>query len=185
MLLYRMIWKQRRSECFYIAWKKNAINAINAISKHSTTLHLDALRSSGYTESLSYIENLPKKTRNRKRNIILFNPPYSKNVATNTGKSFLKLIDKNFPKGSLTTRRFYPRKKANKVTRVSHAIAGRITPALCKVSVWPPASSTRQKWKQPTRTTPNFTSVSQNYLSKLDIMSTSSHSGTRNIKEDC
>ena len=44
----------------------------------------------------------------------------------------------------------------------------------------PPASSTRQKWKQPTRTTPSFTSVSQNYLSSLDIKSTSSHSGTQN-----
>ena len=49
---------------------------------------------------LSYTENRPKKTHNRKRNIIWFNPPYSINVATSTGKSFLKLIDKHFPKGS-------------------------------------------------------------------------------------
>ena len=64
------------------------------------------LRSSGYTNSLSYIENRPKKTRNRKRNIIRFNPLYSKNVATNTGKSFLKLIDKHFPKGSKLSKIF-------------------------------------------------------------------------------
>ena len=32
--------------------------------------------------------------------LLWFNPPYSKNVATNIGKSFLKLIDKHFPEGS-------------------------------------------------------------------------------------
>lgn len=35
--------------------------------------------------------------RNRKRNIIWFNPPYSKSVATNVGKAFLKLLNKHFP----------------------------------------------------------------------------------------
>ena len=38
--------------------------------------------------------------RKRHRNIILFNPPYSKNVVTNIGKTFLQLIDKHFPKSS-------------------------------------------------------------------------------------
>ena len=37
-----------------------------------------------------------KKVRQRK--IIWFNPPYSVNVETNIGKTFLKLIDKHFPK---------------------------------------------------------------------------------------
>ena len=60
-------------------------------------------------------------------------------------------------------------KKANKETRVSHAIVGRITLVLCKVSVWFPATSTTQKWKRP------------NYLSSIDTMSISSHSGTQNI----
>ena len=32
------------------------------------------------------------------RKIIWFNPPYSVNVETNTGKTFLKFIDKYFPK---------------------------------------------------------------------------------------
>ena len=33
----------------------------------------------------------------RKRKIIWFNPPYSKNVSTNVGKFFLNLIEKHFP----------------------------------------------------------------------------------------
>ena len=37
------------------------------------------------------------ETKNRKRNIIWFNPPFSKNVSTNIGKNFLNLINKHFP----------------------------------------------------------------------------------------
>ena len=36
----------------------------------------------------------------RKRNIIWFNTPYSKNVKTNVAQKFLRLIDKHFPKSS-------------------------------------------------------------------------------------
>ena len=38
-----------------------------------------------------------KKTRSRKRKIIWYNPPYSKNVSNNVGQSFLKIIDEEFP----------------------------------------------------------------------------------------
>ena len=38
-----------------------------------------------------------KKTRSRKRKIIWYNPPYSKNVSINVGQSFLKIIDEEFP----------------------------------------------------------------------------------------
>ena len=40
------------------------------------------------------------KTRNvkEKRNVIWFNPPCSKNVKTNIGKTFLQLLSKHFPK---------------------------------------------------------------------------------------
>ena len=40
------------------------------------------------------------KKRKRGRNIIWFNPPYSKTVRTNVARDFLKLIDKHFPKTS-------------------------------------------------------------------------------------
>jgi len=38
--------------------------------------------------------------RNRQRNIVWFNPPFSRNVATNIGRKFFALLGKHFPKGS-------------------------------------------------------------------------------------
>ena len=61
----------------------------------------NALKSSGYNEQIHYVENQDQgraKSRNRSRNMIWFNPPYSQNVRTNIAKSFLCLIDKHFPK---------------------------------------------------------------------------------------
>ena len=67
--------------------------------KKATPIHDDALKSCGYAESLSYTNDQPRrKRRNRLRNIIWFNPPFSKNVSTNIGCTFLKLVDKHFPK---------------------------------------------------------------------------------------
>ncbi len=44
------------------------------------------------------MKQAPQKTRrNRQRNIIWFNPPFSKNVKTNIARNFLCLIDKHFP----------------------------------------------------------------------------------------
>ena len=63
----------------------------------------DVLVKNGYKHELKFN---PPKTSNRnesskrKRNVIWFNPPYSKTVETNIGKSFLALIDKHFPRGS-------------------------------------------------------------------------------------
>lgn len=57
-----------------------------------------ALKTSGYTETLTYDKQPTTRRRNRQRNIIWYNPPYSKNVKTNIGRSFLKLISKHFPK---------------------------------------------------------------------------------------
>ena len=41
---------------------------------------------------------MSENKKRRQRKITWFNPPYSKNVQTNIGEKFLKLIDKNFPK---------------------------------------------------------------------------------------
>ena len=66
----------------------------------SSQLYNDALRSSGYDERIQFEENRQNRTnkKNRTRNIIWFNPPFSQNVQTNVAKSFLHLIDKHFPK---------------------------------------------------------------------------------------
>ena len=64
-----------------------------------------ALKQSGHDEELIYIERKKPVThtvqnsrKNRQRNIIWFNPPYSMNVQTNIGREFLNLVSKHFPK---------------------------------------------------------------------------------------
>ena len=41
---------------------------------------------------------MSEKKKQRQRKITWFNPPFSRNVKTNIGEKFLKLIDENFPK---------------------------------------------------------------------------------------
>ena len=66
----------------------------------------EALKTSGYKTKLEYKGNQNntnannKKKRQRKRNIIWFNPPFNKNVHTNVAKTFLKLLDKHFPRNN-------------------------------------------------------------------------------------
>ena len=64
----------------------------------SSIYYEKCLRSSGCKTKLQY---QPKKENNqnkreKKRNIIWFNPPYSKSVKTNIGRIFIKLISKHF-----------------------------------------------------------------------------------------
>ena len=59
-------------------------------------------KKSGFRDQLTYVEPKISEERNnekrkRKRKIIWFNPPYSKNVKTNIGKIFFKLLHKYFP----------------------------------------------------------------------------------------
>ena len=60
----------------------------------------EALGKSGYTFNLQF---KPPQTSlqksNRSRNIIWFNPPYNRNVKSNIGRQFLRLIDQSFPVG--------------------------------------------------------------------------------------
>ena len=57
----------------------------------------------GTMENLNYqqqgenIENNKYIMKNRKRNIIWFNPPCSKSLKTNIGKYFFRLLNKHFP----------------------------------------------------------------------------------------
>ena len=72
----------------------------------STKPHYEsALKRSGHDEKLMYTEHKKPLThtaqnsrKNRQRNIIWFNPPYSMNVQTNIGREFLNLVCKHFPK---------------------------------------------------------------------------------------
>ena len=64
-----------------------------------------ALKQSGHDKKLIYTERkkpVPhtalNSRKNRQRNIIWFNPPYSMNVQTNIGREFLTFVSKHFPK---------------------------------------------------------------------------------------
>ena len=70
-----------------------------AFDNHSQHFQ-DAMKAAGYNTPLSYIEDEKKTSRNRKRNVMYFNPPWSSNVSTNIGGLFLKLVRKHFSKGS-------------------------------------------------------------------------------------
>ncbi len=62
-----------------------------------------SLQSSGCNHKLKY-QHPPiystTRIRNRQRNIIWYNPPFSKNVSTNIGQIFLKIIHEEFPAGN-------------------------------------------------------------------------------------
>ena len=61
----------------------------------------EALKKSGYNGQLQFVPPQQDQGRNRKRNrkrkIIWYNPPFSKNVKTKIAGEFLKLLDKHFP----------------------------------------------------------------------------------------
>ena len=62
----------------------------------------DALKESEFQAKLIYTSAQSNNDKNddkqRKREIIWYNPPYSANIKTNIGKNFLNLIKKHFLK---------------------------------------------------------------------------------------
>ena len=69
------------------------------IFNDSIPIYQEALIKAGYNHKLTYQKHDQKKdnSQQRKRQIIWFKPPYSKNVNTKLGKFFLSLIDKPLP----------------------------------------------------------------------------------------
>ena len=58
----------------------------------------EILTKSGFTEKLSYSPQTAQQNRRRRnRNILYFNLPFDLQVKTNIGRTFLQLLDKNFP----------------------------------------------------------------------------------------
>ena len=60
------------------------------IFKEFTQIYQEALKNQ------KSINNKNPETKQRKRKINWFNPPYSKNISTKVGSQFLKLINKRF-----------------------------------------------------------------------------------------
>ena len=63
-------------------------------------MYNEALTKRGFNDDIIYtlvVENSnSEKNKTMKRKIIWFNPPYSMNVETDIGKTFLKLVKKSF-----------------------------------------------------------------------------------------
>ena len=85
---------------------KSIEKRISTLSSNATTfneskeIYQKALEISGYQQTLQYHpsnENVSNNKRNRKGNVIWFNPPFSANVKTKVGNYFLSLIKKHFP----------------------------------------------------------------------------------------
>ena len=69
------------------------------IFNNSIPTYQEALIKTDYNHKLTYQKYDQNKNNSdrRKRQIIWFNPPYSKNVTTKVGKFFLSLSDRHFP----------------------------------------------------------------------------------------
>ena len=77
------------------------ISANEEIFQSAAPLYQAELDKNGYHHKLEFDPPVPQgKKRNRNKNVIYFNPPYSVNVKTKIGQKFLKLVDKHFPPGS-------------------------------------------------------------------------------------
>ena len=63
----------------------------------ATPPYKEALLKSGYHDDMPYRQQNRRK-RQRKRDVIWFNPPYNQSVTTNVASQFLKLVDKHFPR---------------------------------------------------------------------------------------
>ncbi|KAJ8036201.1 hypothetical protein HOLleu_20112 [Holothuria leucospilota] len=71
-----------------------------SITRFSTSTEQSRLSTRRYTKEQG------QKKRNRKRNIIWYNPPYSRHVTTKVEKRFSQLLDKHFPKGNILNKIF-------------------------------------------------------------------------------
>ena len=73
---------------------------LNTISSSEVEFD-EAKANAGYSAELKYDAEHNRTTRasrKRKRRIVWYNPPFSKNVATNIGREFFKLLQLHFPK---------------------------------------------------------------------------------------
>ena len=81
------------------------ISSDSAAFEDARQLYDNALRESGFSEQVEFVESRKTNSKNvrrknRSRNITWFNPPFSQNVATNIGRKFRSLVSKHFPKNS-------------------------------------------------------------------------------------
>ena len=79
----------------------SSLSSSKEIFEETAPYYEQHLSNCGYKEKLNYRDPTPQNLitkRKRQRNILWFNPPYSKTVKTKIAKLFLQLIKKHFPK---------------------------------------------------------------------------------------
>ena len=87
-----------------IAKRLSDLSSCENVFYNSIAVYKEALQNSGFTPDLIYTPKPISNNSNnevkkkRKRKIIWFNPPFSKSVKSNVGKTFLSLIKRHFPK---------------------------------------------------------------------------------------
>ena len=99
------------------------LSSNETIFNESKEIYKKSLEKSGYRQSLKYHpvnENASNSKRNRKRNVIWFNLPFSVNVKTEVGNYFLNLIRKHFPPRDKS--RLGNRRKSNQIIMFSDGI---------------------------------------------------------------
>ena len=78
-----------------------ALSSNEKLFQEAAVEYQNALHKCGYNYKLSYKApvnvNTKSNEKSRKRNIMWFNPPYSRSVSTNVAKYCLELISKHFP----------------------------------------------------------------------------------------
>ena len=80
------------------------VNRISSLSCNTEEFHKampaykEALEKSGHHPTIQPATPATRAKRQRRRNVIWFNPPYNQNVTTNVAGRFLKLVSKHFPK---------------------------------------------------------------------------------------
>lgn len=95
-----------------ISQRVSSISSDREVFADAMPLYRNALAASGFYSNMEFADQTDedrdrkKKARKRHRNVIWFNPPFSRNVATNVGGEFLKLITKHFPKNSALSKIF-------------------------------------------------------------------------------
>ena len=85
-----------------ISKRINKLSSDEHVFNSTKGLYNNALKNKGYKQNIKFQHNVPVEAQKRKSNggdkIIWFSSPYSCNVATDTGKKFFLLLNKNFPK---------------------------------------------------------------------------------------
>ena len=86
-----------------IETRLSTLTSTEILFKESTTHYEDNSRQSRCNKKLTDkpTDTNHQKHSKHKRKIIWFNPPFSKNVFTKIGKSFLRLLDLHFPRNHI------------------------------------------------------------------------------------